>query len=117
MVELSKCSADPVPFPTTFHHSQMIVLIFPPSSPLTYSVMCASYPLNILPKACYKLGVATQKRAGSYRKLTVHEALPIRAHALAVLLDDRLVRLELQPLAELPEPAHVLEHRRESRLQ
>src|SRR5687767_3332572 len=42
MVELSKYSADSAPSPTSFHHSQMMALILPPSFPLTYSVMPAS---------------------------------------------------------------------------
>src|SRR5918992_5952795 len=42
MVELFKYSAGSDPFPTSFHHSQMMALIFPPSSPLTYSVTKAS---------------------------------------------------------------------------
>src|SRR5215207_10877334 len=42
MEELSKYSAGSAPSPTSFHHSQMMALIFPPSSPLTYSVMPAS---------------------------------------------------------------------------
>src|SRR5829696_5424480 len=44
MVELSKYSAGSVSFPTSFHHSQIMALIFPPSSPLTYSVV----PISIL---------------------------------------------------------------------
>src|SRR5215204_4682868 len=43
MEELSKYSAGSAPSPTSFHHSQMMALIFPPSSPLTYSVMPASF--------------------------------------------------------------------------
>src|SRR5215212_4534205 len=43
MVELSKYSAGSVSFPTSFHHSQMMALIFPPSSPLTYSVVPISF--------------------------------------------------------------------------
>src|SRR5215208_1592817 len=42
MVELSKYSAGSVSFPTSFHHSQIMALIFPPSSPLTYSVTKAA---------------------------------------------------------------------------
>src|ERR671917_1567067 len=42
MVELFKYSAGSVSFPTSFHHSQIMALIFPPSSPLTYSVTKAS---------------------------------------------------------------------------
>src|SRR3712207_4599796 len=43
MVELSKYSAGSVSLPTSFHHSQMMALIFPPSSPLTYSVASISF--------------------------------------------------------------------------
>src|SRR5215210_4588883 len=43
MVELSKYSAGSVAFPTSSHHSQMMALIFPPSSPLTYSVVPISF--------------------------------------------------------------------------
>src|SRR5918995_2905129 len=46
MEELSKYSAGSAPFPTSFHHSQMMALIFPPSSPLTYSVMPVSFLLT-----------------------------------------------------------------------
>src|SRR5918993_529146 len=46
MVELSKYSAGSVSFPTSFHHSQIMALIFPPSSPLTYSVTKASLLIN-----------------------------------------------------------------------
>src|SRR5829696_7957955 len=46
MVALSRYSSGSVPSLARFDHSQMMALIFPPSSPLTYSVM----PLSLLVK-------------------------------------------------------------------
>ena len=41
----------------------------------------------------------------------LYDALPVRPEGLPALFDSRTVSLQLQPLAELPEPGHVLKRR------